>query len=160
MYLSDFIVAFCASGVFAALLLPELLSPLGWWPFPFHLEFPKTQDPLWVEGGNMTQGPTGTFTVSTVIKVTGSTIADGESMGWGCDWREGSWAHWWCCSVICGYVWQRGWEATECCVLSPRLLLSSEAVGSAATPRGPELQILTVFFPQFYLFYVSQSTHL
>ena len=41
-------------------------------------------------------------------------------------------------------------EKPEMCVLLPWLLLDSEAVGSDTTARGPELQTLTLLFPQSY----------
>lgn len=41
-------------------------------------------------------------------------------------------------------------EKPEMCVLLPWLLLDSEAVGSDTTARGPELQTLTLLFPQLY----------
>ena len=50
-------------------------------------------------------------------------------------------------------------EKPEMCVLLPRLLLGSEAMGSDTSARGPELQTLTLLFPQLYPLCVFQSTH-
>ena len=46
VHLCAFIVASCVSGVIAALLLPELLSSLGWWALSLCLGSPETQAPL------------------------------------------------------------------------------------------------------------------
>lgn len=48
-------------------------------------------------------------------------------------------------------------EKPEMCVLPPWLLLDSEAVASDTTARAPELQTLTLLFPQLYLLCVFQS---
>lgn len=46
VHLCAFIVASCVSGVIAALLLPELLSSLGWWALSLCLGSLETQAPL------------------------------------------------------------------------------------------------------------------
>ena len=50
VHLCAFIVASCVSGVIAALLLPELLSSLGWWALSLCLGSLETQAPLFGVG--------------------------------------------------------------------------------------------------------------
>ena len=58
--------------------------------------------------------------------------------------------------LLPSYLWLLG--LLESCVVSPAATKSSGAVDSTAMAGGPELQPLTLLFPQFCLLFVFQST--
>ena len=66
--------------VIASLLLPELLSLLGWWGLLWCGRSPETQALLWGKGNNVggEAGCTGASTVSSAIRFTEFTSANKE----------------------------------------------------------------------------------
>ena len=79
-FLCVFAFASCSSMVIASLLLPELLSLLGWWGLLWCGRSPETQALLWGKGNNVggEAGCTGASTVSSAIRFTELTSANKE----------------------------------------------------------------------------------